>query len=426
MEQFSQTLTHQKHQSLFTERSDFIPALPDLTPTYERIINAPINMGKRAQAILDKLSQQSVTISDADFAYKAIYAPLHQAIMHDAISSEELTTYLAKLSTKDSINWLLDLLSERLISHATQIIFNDFLPCKNALETLGYSFEQCEDKGVLSFYDVSNMHVVYHIHGCIDFWRFDINALSADTQTAVVSCLRSFGHLAQIDTLAHCTNEWELYEAFNEVSEKNIAELTKIDLGINEDETYEEIEKIMGEEAFTYLKNAIGDYAPVDEEDEPYKGLLIQRTYEIAQEILFDKLPMFNEKHLYKPHRFTQLSKMLSRVSTKTKSSSERALLKQLNTLVKTVKPFLDTSGLSLEFGEHMSLFGQQFMHFVGFNDMVCIERANNTEMHLMETNEFGEQRIKTNQPEDIKTFTNVLIGYHLMSAVETFLGEDE
>ncbi|OES24115.1 hypothetical protein [Alteromonas macleodii] len=404
----------------------YLPALPDLTPLHEKLIGADITFSKRAMSRLESACDLNNTISPAHYAHKHITPLLRTGVEMGLFDHAKVVELLGEVATCKDLNDFVKRVSESIVSTLAQPVIEAVNPCKNALAALGYDFDDM-DIGVISMRDTDSHELVYYIDEPMRFLRYYLEALSEPVKTAVIMCLRSFGALAQIEVLAHETRDWEMYYTIEQMPLDAFEQLAKMDYSDGSfEDVLNNIQTIMGEKTYSDFASTCEDYMGLSDEDDGWAEMLVERTETLVDELIFDRLPYFSKDNFVKNTHFADLASRIQAILDTTENDHERTVLTQLLTLVNTAAPFIWTEESQMKSDSDITLWSQQYMHFVHLNDMVCIPRAESLEEHLMNTAEMALMIIDPHTASSVNDFTNMQIGYLLMRACSDFLGEKD
>tara|TARA_A200000159_G_scaffold134791_1_gene133558 strand:+ start:2823 stop:4103 length:1281 start_codon:yes stop_codon:yes gene_type:complete len=407
-----------------TDGAAYFPALPDLTPTYEKLVGQHIVLGKHAHNILTKATNARASIHPVYYAHADVTAVLRRVITAGLMDSDRLSAVLTTLEQDGSaINDTLDDLKGEYTAHVTRSLLASAAPCEQALVELGYTFQDIE-VGYLCFDDDSD-EITYSVHECINFVSMQLGHLSDAAKEAVVVCLRAFGSLASISMLSHECRDWELYYCIDALDNEKIKQLSDIDWTQETERTLTDIETIMGENAFADLLTTFEEYGYVENfEREVDADTVVERVGELLDEVTFDKLPVHNEAYAFNAANFHLLPERLAPFLDKLTKQKDRAAILRLLKLAETAMPFIQLGGEDLESATDITLWSQQYFYLDGYFEHVCHPRAEDLENLLMHTCEQARMVINPKNAAHAATFTNMQIGYLLCFAAKQIIGD--
>lgn len=420
MEQCNVQLSCETYPTLFSNGAASLYALPDLTPTHEKVIGAEVSYTQHAQNILTNALNANVSILQAYFAHDEITQLLRLGIKLNVFTPQSLDELLQRLSNEPDVDTIVADIKKRYISQIGPTVIDAVEPCKAVLK----KFNVADNDNRIGYLCIDTETGVLHysLYDCVEFFQFNISRFSEPAKLAIVTCLRAFGELANINTLSHETRDWELYYCIDALTEKKRNALGALNVEDNTKEMLKRIKKIMGKKAYHDFKDTYVDY--FGDEDEDFAHTIIERILSLVEEVAFDNLPILGADYSTTCHGFNALPQTIVPFLTRVKNQKERATILQLVDLAKTVNPFINHSSDDLESASEIALWSQQYFYLEGFYDHICEPRAQEIEQHLMQTGEVAQMIIDPSIPESIEAFTNIQIGYLTTHIARHILGE--
>jgi len=422
MEQCNVQLSCETKPTLFANGAVSLYALPDLTPTHEKIIGAQVSYTQHAQNILIKALNTNVSIHPAYFAHTEITQLLRLGITLNVFTPQCLGAILQRLSEDPDVDTIVSDLKKRYVSQIAPTVIDAVEPCKAALKKFNVTDNDNRIGYLCIDTETGGLH--YSLYDCVEFFPFNITRFSEPAKFAIVACLRAFGALANISTLSHETRDWELYYCIDALTEKKRTALGAIEVEDNAKTTLKRIKKIMGKKAYLDFKDTFVDYFGDEDENENFADTIVARIRDLVDEVAFDNLPIFNADYSNECHNFDALPQTIAPLLTQIKNQNERAAILQLVDLAKTVSPFIKHTADDLESASDIALWSQQYLYLEGFYDHICEPRAQEIEDHLMQTGEVAQMIIDPSMPESIEAFTNIQIGYLTTHIARHIVGE--
>jgi hypothetical protein len=408
----------QQRGTLFSEGADYLPALPDLTPLYQRIVGSDICFGKRANGIIEHVVSSHVSIALGHFFHEEITTRIRDGINIGAFKTKDVRALLKKADRTQDVYALLGEISTSICEHVTKPIVDALEPCKTSLTQLGYDFSNLQ-VGDISIRDSNSSEICFNIDDVIALWRFDLGKINGDIVETFVSCVRSFANLASACTVAHETQDWELYYVVDGLPKRKFKALLDVDFEQDSCAVLKHLKKIIGAKAYADFVSTFEDYYDAENEEE-----LVTRFNRLIDEVQFDRLPLFDRKLEYSATQFSLLKRRIKRTLASLPDGKDTVLLASLLQLVEAVTPFLCTESHELELAGDINLYAQCFVYFEGLDDVLSEQRIDSIADHLMQTGDMAIPIIDTTDPISIATFNNIQIGHMLLWAVSQALGD--